>query len=36
MFDKQQVLLREGWDYDLATGKPVDMRKPEENCSTKI
>ena len=22
--------LREGWGYDYATGKPVDMRKPEE------
>ncbi len=22
--------LREGWRYDYATGKPVDMRKPEE------
>ncbi len=26
----QQSMLKEGWDYDLATGKPVDMRKPEE------
>ena len=22
--------LREGWGYDCATGKQVDMRKPEE------
>lgn len=22
--------LREGWGYDYATGKPVDLRKPEE------
>ena len=30
MFEKQPNPLKEGWDYDLATGKPVDMRKPEE------
>ena len=22
--------LRDGWGYDYATGKPLDMRKPEE------
>ena len=32
---EQIVLLKEGWGYDLATGKPVDMRKPEEKVRQK-
>ena len=32
---KQSGFLREGWGYDLATGKPVDMRKPEEKVRQK-
>ncbi len=36
MDDKQQLgFLREGWGYDLATGKPVDIRKPEEKVRQK-
>lgn len=36
MAEKQQLgLLREGWGYDKATGKPVDMRKPEEKVRQK-
>jgi len=27
---EQSGFLKDGWGYDLATGKPVDMRKPEE------
>tara|TARA_Y100000310_G_scaffold90394_2_gene87661 strand:+ start:81 stop:2642 length:2562 start_codon:yes stop_codon:yes gene_type:complete len=27
---KQTSFLKEGWGYDRATSKPVDMRKPEE------
>ncbi len=36
MGDKQQLgFLKEGWGYDLATGKLVDMRKPEEKVRQK-
>ena len=28
--NEQQVPLKEGYAYDRATGKPVDIRKPEE------
>lgn len=30
MAEKQTGFLRDGWEYDRATGKPLDMRKPEE------
>jgi type I restriction enzyme M protein len=30
MVETQAKFLKEGWGYDCATGKPVDMRKPEE------
>lgn len=32
---EQSGFLKEGWDYDRATGKPVDMRKPEEKVRQK-
>lgn len=36
MPDKQQLgFLKEGWGYDRATGKLVDMRKPEEQVRQK-
>jgi len=36
MDDEQQLgFLKEGWGYDRATGKPVDMRKPEEQVRQK-
>ena len=30
MAEKQTEFLKEGWGYDCATGKALDMRKPEE------
>lgn len=32
---EQAGFLKEGWGYDLATGKPVDKRKPEETVRQK-
>jgi type I restriction enzyme M protein len=29
-FGKERVVLKEGYIFDLATSKPVDLRKPEE------
>lgn len=32
---EQAGFLKDGWGYDLATGKPVDLRKPEEEVRQK-
>lgn len=32
---EQSSYLKDGWGYDLATGKPVDIRKPEESVRQK-